>query len=88
MSSRSPYVPKLICDTIQEAQKLNRSCDLSIDRKFCIDEVIVYVTESKISHQSPKTEFGAQTQYGRVIYLSIENITCSKKKYTFVGQKG
>jgi hypothetical protein len=38
--------------------------------------------------QVPKTEFGAQNQYGRVIYPSIENFTCSKKKYVFGGQKG
>jgi hypothetical protein len=36
----------------------------------------------------PKTEFGAQNKYGRVIYPSIWNFTLSKKKYTFGGQKG
>jgi hypothetical protein len=37
---------------------------------------------------SPKTAFGAQNQYGRVIYPSIGNFTCSKKKYTLGDQKG
>jgi hypothetical protein len=37
---------------------------------------------------SPKTVFGAQNQYGRVIYPSIGNFTWSKKKYIFGGQKG
>jgi hypothetical protein len=41
-----------------------------------------------MSLQSPKTEFGAQNQYGRVIYPSIGNLTWSTKKYTFGGQKG
>jgi hypothetical protein len=36
----------------------------------------------------PKTEFGAQNQYGRVISPSIGNFTWSMKKYTFRGQKG
>jgi hypothetical protein len=35
----------------------------------------------------PKTEFGAQNQYGRVTSPSIGNFTWSKKKYTFGGQK-
>jgi hypothetical protein len=46
------------------------------------------VKKAKIGPQSPKTEFGAQNQYGRVIHLSIGNFTCIKKKYTFGGQKG
>jgi hypothetical protein len=33
-------------------------------------------------------EFGAQDQYGRVIYPSIGSFTWSKKKYTFGGRKG
>jgi hypothetical protein len=41
-----------------------------------------------MSLQSPKTEFGAQNRYGRVIYPSIGNFTWNMKKYTFVGQKG
>jgi hypothetical protein len=41
-----------------------------------------------MSLQSPKTELGAQNQYGRVIYPSIGNSTWSMKKYTFGGQKG
>jgi hypothetical protein len=41
----------------------------------------------KISPQSPKTDFGLQNQYGRVIYLSIGNFIKSKKKYTFGGQR-
>jgi hypothetical protein len=39
-----------------------------------------------MSLQSPKTEFGAQNQDGRVIYPSF--FTWSIKKYTFGGQKG
>jgi hypothetical protein len=46
------------------------------------------VKKAKIGLQSPKTEFGAQNQYGRVIHPSIGNFTWSKKKYTFGGQKG
>jgi hypothetical protein len=46
------------------------------------------VKKAKRGPLSPKTEFGAQNQYGRVIYPSIEKFTWSKKKYTFVGQKG
>jgi hypothetical protein len=38
--------------------------------------------------QSPKTEYGAQNQYGRVIYPSIGNFTWSMTKYTVGGQKG
>jgi hypothetical protein len=34
-----------------------------------------------------KREFGAQNQYGRVIYPSIGNFTCSKKKIYFWGSK-
>jgi hypothetical protein len=41
------------------------------------------VRKAKIGFQSPKTEFGAQNQYGRVIYPSIKNFTGSKKKYPF-----
>jgi hypothetical protein len=32
--------------------------------------------------QSPKTEFGAQNKYIRVIHPSIRNFTWSNKKYT------
>jgi hypothetical protein len=35
-----------------------------------------------------KTEFGAQNEYGCVIYPSIGNFTRIKKKYSFGGQKG
>jgi hypothetical protein len=45
------------------------------------------VKKAIIRLQSPKTEFGAQHQYGRVTYPSIRNFTWSKKKYTFGGQK-
>jgi hypothetical protein len=38
--------------------------------------------------REPKTEFGAQNRYGRVMYPSIGNFTWSKNKYTFGGQKG
>jgi hypothetical protein len=44
--------------------------------------------KGKNSKKSPKTAFGAQNQYGRVIYPSIGNFTWSKKKYTYGGQKG
>jgi hypothetical protein len=50
--------------------------------------ILLGVKKVKISPQSPKTEFWAQNQYGRVIYPSIGNFTWSKKKYTFGGQKG
>jgi hypothetical protein len=46
------------------------------------------VKKAKISPQSPKTEFGAQNLYSRVIYPSIGNFTCSKKYYTLGGHKG
>jgi hypothetical protein len=46
------------------------------------------VRKAKIGFQSPKTEFGAQNQYGRVIYPTIGNFTCSKKYYPLGGQKG
>jgi hypothetical protein len=46
------------------------------------------VKKAILSLQSPKTEFGAQNQYGRVTYPSIGNFTWSKKIYTFRGQKG
>jgi hypothetical protein len=42
--------------------------------------------DQKIGPQSPKTEFDFQNQHGRVIYLSLENFTWSKKKYYFVAQ--
>jgi hypothetical protein len=35
--------------------------------------ILLVVKKAKKSLQSPKTEFGAQNQYGRVIYPSIEN---------------
>jgi hypothetical protein len=50
--------------------------------------LLLGVKKAKIGSQSPKTEFGAQNQYIRVIYPSIGNITCSKKKHTLRGQKG
>jgi hypothetical protein len=50
--------------------------------------ILLGVEKVKMSLQSPKTEFGAQNQYGRVIYPSIGNITWIMKKYTFGGQKG
>jgi hypothetical protein len=58
--------------------------DPSVDRKFYKD---LGVKQAKIGPQT-KTEFGAQNQYDRVIYLSIGNFTWSKKKYTFGGQRG
>jgi hypothetical protein len=33
-------------------------------------------------------EFGYQNQLGRVIYPAFCSFTCSKKKYTYGGQKG
>jgi hypothetical protein len=50
--------------------------------------ILLGVKKAKIGSQSPKTEFGAQNQYVRVIYPSIGNFTRSMKKYTFGGQKG
>jgi hypothetical protein len=50
--------------------------------------ILLGVKKAKIGPQSPKTEFGAQNQYGRVIYPWIASFTWSKKKYTFGGQKG
>jgi hypothetical protein len=41
--------------------------------------------EKKLSE--PKTEFGAQNQYGRVIYPLTKKFIWSKKKYTFGGQR-
>jgi hypothetical protein len=64
---------------IEGAQKLNRSCASSVHRKFYIDEENMY-KKPKTCPQSPKTEF--------VIFPSIGNFTCSKKKYYFGGQKG
>jgi hypothetical protein len=49
--------------------------------------ILLGFKKANIGLQSPKTEFGAQNQYGRVIYPSIGNFTWSKKKYTFGGQK-
>jgi hypothetical protein len=44
-------------------------CDISIDRKFYMEQAKIYFEDHnvKISHQSPKTEFGVQNQNGRVI---------------------
>jgi hypothetical protein len=50
--------------------------------------ILLRVKKAKIGPQSPKTEFGAQNQYGRVIHLSIGNCTYIKKTYTFGDQKG
>jgi hypothetical protein len=38
--------------------------------------------KAKLSHQSPKTEFSYP-----LIYPLIEDFTCSKKRFTFVGKK-
>jgi hypothetical protein len=46
------------------------------------------VRKAYIGSQSPKTEFRAQHQYGRVIHPSIKNFIWSQRKYTFGGQKG
>jgi hypothetical protein len=45
--------------------------------------ILLGVKKALIGPQSPKMEFGAQNQYGRVIYPSIGNFTWSKKKHTF-----
>jgi hypothetical protein len=50
--------------------------------------ILLGVKKAKLSPQSPKTEFGVQNQYGRVISIDREFYTWSKKKYTFGGQKG
>jgi hypothetical protein len=52
------------------------------------ENLLLGVKNAKISSQSPKTEFGLQNQYRRVIYPSIVNFILSKKKYTLGGQKG
>jgi hypothetical protein len=36
--------------------------------------------------KEPKNGIWGPNQNGRVIHLSIGNLTCSKKKYTFRGQ--
>jgi hypothetical protein len=41
--------------------------------------ILLKVKKAKIGSQSPKIEFGAQNQYGRVIHISIGNLTYSKK---------
>jgi hypothetical protein len=50
--------------------------------------IVLRVKKAKISLQSPKMEFEAQNQYGRVIYPSIGNFIWSQNKYPFGGQKG
>jgi hypothetical protein len=40
--------------------------------------IILGVKKVKISLQSPKTEFGAQDQYGRVLYPSFGNFRAQK----------
>jgi hypothetical protein len=49
--------------------------------------ILLGVKKLKISLQSQNPEFGAQNQYDRVLYPSIGNFTCSKKKYTIQGRK-
>jgi hypothetical protein len=65
------------------------SCDISIERKFCMQQKnkLWGVKKAKISIQSLKTEFGALNQYGRVTYPSFGNFTFSKKKCTMQGRK-
>jgi hypothetical protein len=41
--------------------------------------ILLGVSNAKIGPQSPKTEFEAQNQYGRVTYPSIGNSTWSNK---------
>jgi hypothetical protein len=48
--------------------------------------ILLEVKKAEIGSQSPKTEFGAQNEYGRVIYPSLGNFIWSKKNYTFRGQ--
>jgi hypothetical protein len=50
--------------------------------KFYIDEenTLLGVKKAKIGRQSPRTEFGAQNQYGRVIYPSIGKFIGVRKK--------
>jgi hypothetical protein len=43
--------------------------------------------KAKIGPQSPKTDFRAHNQNGRVIYLSFGNFTWRKEKYSFGGKK-
>jgi hypothetical protein len=62
----------------------------SVNRKFYIDEenILLRIQKAKTGPQSPKTEFGLQNQYDRETYPSIGNLTWSKKKFSFGGQKG
>jgi hypothetical protein len=66
------------------------SCDISIDREFNAEQEKYNFRGQMaiIGAQRPKTEFGAQNQYCRVIYPSIGNSTWSKKKCNCRGQKG
>jgi hypothetical protein len=65
------------------------SCDIS-HRSGILHKAKKFILlgdkKTKIGPQSPKTEFGAQNQYGRVIYPSIGIFTWSKKIHTFGGQ--
>jgi hypothetical protein len=72
------------------APKSVQSCDISNDPEFYLEQERIYFSGSKtkICPQSPKTEFGLQNKYGRVIDPSIGNFIWSKKKYTLEGQKG
>jgi hypothetical protein len=63
------------------------SWDISIDRKFYMEQR-KYTFEDqkgKISLQSPKTEFGAQNQYGHVTYPS--KFYMKLEKIYFCGSK-
>jgi hypothetical protein len=54
-----------------------------IDWEFYMEHEKIYFWGSKRQKkgpQSPKTEFGAQNQYGRVKHPSNGNFACSKKK--------
>jgi hypothetical protein len=58
----------------------------SVDRKFYIDAVkyiLLGVKKAKIGPQSPKTEFVAQIQYGRVIYIHRSGILHGVRKIYF-----
>jgi hypothetical protein len=49
--------------------------------------MLLGVEMAKISPQSPKSEFGAQNQYGCVIYPLIRNLIFIKKIYVLGVEK-
>jgi hypothetical protein len=64
------------------------TCPLIGNFTWSKKNILLAVKKAKKSLQSPKMEFGAQNQYGRVTCPSMGNFTWSKKKYSLGGQKG